>query len=399
MNAMKKLIFTIQLLSLSLFVSFAQNKDSALWYNSAERLLRTDGNLTIGGYGEVHYNQPLDADMYKNGTIDVHRLVLLVGYNFTPTTKFVSEVEFEHTSVLEVEQLFIDQKIFKNHSLRAGLVLIPVGIINVYHEPTTFNGVERPQLDSKIIPSTWRDVGVGLTGNFLPLSLRYEAYLVNGPLSYNGTSGLFKGNNGFRSGRQQGNNATISSANFTGRIEYFGIRSLNIGFSTYLGKSQSTLYNNVNKNDNLAISRADSSVVGISIFETDIRYKRKGFEARGQIAYSGFSNTKQYNQFTSNNLGKSMLGYYVEAGYDLMTLLNKSDHEFIPFVRYQMVDTHYSVDENVTKNDSYHLSIITAGISYRISKGSVFKIDMDFIKDKASNNTQKVFNAGIGVMF
>ncbi|MBK6964385.1 MAG: hypothetical protein IPH20_10730 [Bacteroidales bacterium] len=85
--------------------AFAQTTDSITntYLNGAEKLLTSDGRLVIGGYGEVHYNQPLSSKTMSNGTLDVHRMVLLLGYNFSPKTQFISEIEYEHVSEVYIE--------------------------------------------------------------------------------------------------------------------------------------------------------------------------------------------------------------------------------------------------------------------------------------------------------
>ena len=107
-------------------------------------------------------------------------MVILVGYNFNDDVQFVTEIEFEHVSEVFVEQAFINYSIGNNVSLRGGLMLIPMGIVNEYHEPTTFNGVERPAVDNVIVPTTWRELGVGVIGRFPDASLGYQAYIFNG---------------------------------------------------------------------------------------------------------------------------------------------------------------------------------------------------------------------------
>ena len=272
------------------FVAYGQQTDSTknFYQNSAEKLLSTDGKLVIGGYGEVHYNQPFNKKTRSNGTLDVHRMVMLLGYNFSSKTQFVSEIEFEHVSEVFIEQAFVQHKFNNYFNLRAGLLLIPMGIVNEYHEPTTFNGVERPMIDNRISPTTWREIGIGFSGNIIEASLKYQAYVVNGFNGYNGKANL-SGKNGFRSGRQKGAESYISSPNFTGKIEYYGFRGLNIGLSGYFGKSQSSLYNGLDKNDAVALARADSSVVGISMIGVDSRFSSGGLQLRGQIYYAGIS--------------------------------------------------------------------------------------------------------------
>ena len=107
-----------------------------------------------------------------------------MGYKFSDKVHFVSELEFEHVKEVGVEQAFINYKISEPINFRAGLMLIPMGIVNEYHETTTFNGVERTAVETKIIPTTWRELGAGFTGTIDNLSLKYQAYVINGFKSY-----------------------------------------------------------------------------------------------------------------------------------------------------------------------------------------------------------------------
>jgi len=278
-----------------------------------------------------------------------------------------------------------------------------MGIVNEYHEPTTFNGVERPLIDNTIAPTTWREIGFGITGTILPASMKYQAYLMNGFNGYNGAAKL-NGSKGLRSGRQKGAESYISSPNFAGKVEYFGVRGLNIGLSAYLGKTQSTLYDGMDKDDNAAIASADSSVVGISMFGLDARYSLKGLQLRGQLYYSSLSNSDEYNEFTAatngslNDLGSAMIGYYVEAGYNVLRTVN-TDKQLVPFVRYEFLNTHSSVENNISKNPSYEKTAITTGLTLALTKGAVVKTDIQFLKNAATDKYAKTFNAGIGVMF
>lgn len=391
------------LLSLSLLlicaIGFAQSTENeeTIGFNSAEKLLATQGKLSIGGYGEVHYNQGFDKDNYKNGSLDVHRMVMLFGYNFSSKTQFVTELEFEHVSEVYVEQAFLQHRFNNLLQFRAGLLLIPVGITNEFHEPTAFNGVERPQIDGTIVPTTWREIGMGFTGNYLPASIKYQIYVVNGFKSYDG-SGLLGGSKGFRSGRQKGAESIVTYPNFTGKVEYFGVRGLNIGLSGYFGKTQSKLYDNLAKDDANAVAKADSSVVGLGLIGVDARYSLKNIQVKGQLYYASISNSDQYNAFTKSDLGSSMLGYYAEVAYALNGI-SGSDYSVKPFIRYSNLDTHLSTVGNLATNDKYNKVYITTGLGLELAKGTVLKVDMQFGKSKADDTFSKTLNAGIGVMF
>ncbi len=398
---------TISLVLILFAISaMSQNNDegNSVYQNTAEIMLNSDNKLSIGGYGEVHYNQPLDADLRKNGALDVHRFVMFLGYNFSKKVQFITEVEYEHVSELYVEQAFLQYKLNQYISFRGGLLLIPMGIVNEFHEPTTFNGVERPLIDNKISPSTWREIGFGISGNYLPASVKYQLYLVNGFNGYDGAARL-NGKNGFRSGRQKGAESYISSPNLTGKVEYYGIRGLNLGLSAYIGNTQSTLYNNLDKSDNAAKAKADSSVVGMSMIGLDGRYQLGGWHFRGQYYYASISNTLAYNHFTSdangnlNDLGSSLTGYYVEAGYNVLRFVKSTQHELVPFIRYEFYDTQNSVETGIARSKANEVTALTTGLSWMVAKGAVVKVDMQFVKPASSDTFGKVFNAGFGVMF
>ncbi len=399
----KTLLFSV--LAMVSFITFAQSSDipSSFYSNSADNLLLNDSKLVIGGYGEIHYNQPLDGDVRYNGTLDVHRVVMLLGYNFNDRTQFVTELEFEHVSEIYVEQAFLQHKLNSFLNIRGGLLLVPMGLINEYHEPTTFNGVERPLIDNYIAPTTWREVGVGVTGNLLPASLKYQAYIMNGFNGYDGSAHL-SGKNGLRKGRQKGAESYISSPNLTGKVEYYGIRGLNIGLSGYLGKTQSTAYDGLDKNDEAARASADSSAVGVSMIGLDTRYNLNGLQVRGQFYYSNLSNTEQYNEFTAdadgtlNDVGSSMMGYYAELGFNVLRSL-KTEKQLVPFVRYEFLNTHNSVENTISKNSGYEKKVITSGLTFVPTKGTVVKADMQLIKAGNDNKYSKTLNMGIGVMF
>lgn len=392
-----------------LFIAFAANAqetDSIRNYyaNSVEKMLIGKPGLGIGGYGEVHYNQPVNAKIKEAGMLDVHRLVLFVGYNFSSKTQFVSEIEFEYAKEIWVEQMFLQHKLNKFINFRAGLLLIPMGIINEYHEPTTFNGVERPIIDNKIAPTTWREIGMGLAGNIIQTNMKYQLYVVNGFNGYDANGGIFSGSKTLRDGRQKGSKTYLTSPNFTSRLEYYGLTNVNIGVSGYFGKSQSRLFHNLHKDSALLTQKADSSVVNIAMLGTDIRYYNNGIKVTGQLYYTSLGNTKQYNMFTVkngtyNDLGSAMIGYYAEIGYNIFQPLQNIKSELMPFVRYEVYDTHHAVEDIITKNPKYHNTIITTGLTYTLVNGAVLKADIQFSKSKADRSYNKTFNAGFGILF
>ncbi|MCT4602181.1 MAG: hypothetical protein N4A59_04620 [Marinifilum sp.] len=349
--------------------------------------------LSIGGYGEVHYNQQISGKERYNGKMDVHRMVMFFGYQFNEKTSFVTEIEYEHVKELYVEQAFLNYNIKPNTSIRGGLMLVPMGIVNEYHEPTTFNGVERPSVDKYIVPTTWREIGVGVTGRLANAPLKYQLYIMNG---FNGfdESGKLGGESGLRGGRQKGAKSTFTSPSLSAKVDYYGIKGLNLGLSGYFGKTQSSEFNKLDKDNDFAEAVADSTRVGISMLGLDFRYKVDALQLKGQYIHSYINDVKEYNDKTGKDLGKQMQGYYVEAGYDL---LHGKEQSLVPFVRYESYNTHHKVD-GITANKTYDREDWFVGLSYHLAKGAVVKVDYQRFKD--GNDMKKNFiNCGVGVWF
>lgn len=393
---MKKLVFSLAIMATAFVnaqtVSDSIQLDPQKQQNAAQRIL--SGNygkaVTIGGYGEMLYNQP-EGD---NGTLDVQRLVILAGYKFDDKIQFVTEIEFEHVQEVFVEQAFVNYNVANNINLRGGLMLVPMGIINEFHEPTTFNGTNRPSMDKSIVPTTWRELGVGVSGRFNNLSLGYQAYIFNGFKSVtsdkngNVTGGLIGGSNGLRGGRQKGIESTINSPNFSVKFDYYGLPGLRLGLSGYFGKTQAP--------DD--VDMIDGADVGMSMIGLDARYSYKKFMARGQYIMADISGTNAYNALTGQNLGSQLSGYYIEGAYNLLP--SQKVQKLFAFARYENYDTHAKVDA-ISENLGYDRTDITLGVTYHLTSGVVAKADYQF-KDNAALSSKDVpnqLNFGLGVWF
>lgn len=359
--------------------------------NAAQRLL--SGNyasaVTVSAYGEINYNQPEG----QNGELDVQRLVLLFGYRFSDKVQFVTEVELEHVNEVFVEQAFVNYNVVDNLNLRGGLMLVPMGIINEFHEPTTFNGTERPGVDNVIVPTTWREIGIGVTGRFNAISLGYQAYIFNGFKSSEsdgagGVTGLLKGASGLRGGRQKGIQSTISSPTFSMKLDYYGIRGLRMGLATYLGKTQA-------EDD---VKKLDGAVIGTSMLGLDARYAYRRFMARGQFIQGWLSDTEAYNTLTGQDLGSALQGWYIEGAFNLLP--HGRNQKLFAFARYESYDTHAQTAGSLERNDAYNRSDITTGLSYHITPGVVVKGDYQFKRNALEgNDLENQLNFGIGVWF
>ncbi|HIG90669.1 MAG: hypothetical protein ABGW67_05990 [Flavobacteriaceae bacterium] len=358
-----------------LMLLFCLNTNFMFSQNVAEVLIEKGGGLVIGGYGEIHLNVKEDA----NNKVDVHRLVTLLGYNFNDKVQFVSEIEFEHVNEVYVEQAFLSYAVTDNLNLRAGLMLVPMGIVNEYHEPTTFNGVERPGMDKSIVPSTWREIGFGLNGRMDNASLKYQLYLFNGFKS----DGL-GGSNGIRSGRQKGAEAMWNTTNVSVDVDWYGVQGFKLGVSGYFGDS------NVDEG-------ADVPGVGISMIGLDARYTNNRFGMRGQYITTSIDNTEEYNTVWDSDLGSKMNGWYMETSYNIMA--SDKTERLDLFARYSNYDTHAAVVGSLTRNNAYNRNVLTTGLSWHVAKGAAFKMDYQILGDEGSDDTTSVINFGMGVWF
>lgn len=394
---MKTLSKTILTALLMLFVThyISAQDDGFNQGNALQNMIDGEGaeKFTIGAYAQIDYNQRLKDSLRYNGMAEVHRLVTFMGYRFSHKTMFVAEIEYEHVNELYVEQAYVNHVIRPWLQFRGGLLLIPMGIINEYHEPTIFNGVERPSVDNAIVPTTWREMGAGFAGKFDQLSLRYQLYLVNGPLSYKDGSGQLQGSNALRNGRQKGIRSVVTSPNVSAKIDWYGVSNLTTGLAAYAGKTQSTAFNRLAEVDQ---SFADSTIVSVFMAGIDARYTMKSLELRGQYILGSFGNTNAYNTLTGKDLGSSIYGFYVEAAYDVLP--NKKQ-ELKPFVRYEQYDTHAKTAGLLAKNEAFSREEIFLGLSYHPVKGVALKADIQFAKNKTMKSYAKIINTGIGIWF
>lgn len=376
------------LIQCSLYSQQTISIDSVFSTNGYQRILNNlnaiPSGITLGGYGEMTYNQPDGIA----GELDVQRLVMLFGYKFDERVQFVTEIEFEHVKEVYVEQAFLNYSLANAINLRAGLMLVPMGIINEYHEPTTFNGVERPSIDKSVVPTTWRELGFGVSGRSDELSIRYQAYVFNGFLSYTDTSGgILSGKNGLRSGRQKGMESVFTTPNFSAKVDYFGTPGLRLGLSYYVGRTQALT-------DPMDVT---GTTVGVQMVGFDARMRIAKWSGRGQYIHSALSDTEEYNRFTNADLGSRLSGFYLETAYNILPLGNRQRID--AFVRYEHYDTHAAVANGIEKKEAFFRKEWTMGFSYHLSQGTVFKMDYQIKNNASPQASPSQFNVGVGVWF
>lgn len=380
---MKKRITLIYLIVVVSSQLFAQNID----FDKPGTL----GNLFIRMYGELHYYQPVGGETFSAGKFDAKRIVALFGYQFNRNTQFVTEWELEHANEIFLEQAFVKHKIAGKTSLKAGMILVPMGIINEQHEPNNYLSVDRPIVDRYLIPTTWRDIGIGVTG-ILPGDLKFQLYAVNGLLSYKSGTATFNRQSAYRSGRQKGIKTTMSGLPaLSGQLEYFGYQSGKIGLSVYSGRSNTDAYNGTQRSDALAKKSADSTTVYTNMVGLHGSFSLGNLSIRSELIYSHNSGSQSYNAKVGSDLGKSSIGGYLEVGHPV-----SKDKKWIVFGRYGYLDN--SLENALeTSGDNIYNHIITAGINYMMAQGAVLKLDTQI--SNLNNDPTFFINSGVGIWF
>lgn len=179
----------------------------------------------IGGYGELHY-QALDANGEDDREIDFHRMVLFFGYDFSEKARFITELEIEHIiasngsrGAVELEQAYVEIDLADRMFLQTGAMLMPIGIINETHEPPTFYGVERPIVETTIIPTTWWSAGVKFTQQFNN-GLSYDLMISDGLKTEDPNADPSAEPFNLKLGKQKGSFADAYDLAITGRLSY-----------------------------------------------------------------------------------------------------------------------------------------------------------------------------------
>ncbi len=320
-------------------------------------------NTTVGGYGELHYNNYKDSD----AEIDFHRFVLFFGHEFSDSVRFFSEFELEHSIAgegksgeVELEQAYVEVDINEATSSMVGLFLIPVGILNETHEPTTFYGVERNGVEKNIIPATWWEAGAAF--NYKP----------SGGLSIDGavTSGLLVGDDyKVRGGRQKVAEANAENLAYTGRVKYTAITGLELAATV----QYQTDITQGGANFNGPIDTADATLL-----EAHAIYQVNNFTVRALYA------RWDINGDEAAALGRDeQTGWYIEPSY----AFNEKVGVFARYAEY---------DNNAGNSDSTAVESTSVGVNYYIHEDVVLKADYENL---AGAKDSSGFNLGFGYQF
>jgi hypothetical protein len=357
----------------------------------------SDKSTFISGYGEAKYQNDLKN---HTATANLTRAVLFVGHRFNNKISFFSELEVEDAKVaggepggeVAFEQLFLKFNISKDIYLNAGLFTPRIGIINENHLPVSYNGNDRPMVETLIIPATWRELGICLYGNVRAVQgLNYSFGLVNGL-----NSATFENGTGIREGRFEGREATASNLAVTGSLLYY-YSNFRFQLSGYYGGSAGL---SKTESDSLNLN-AGAFGTPVALEEANVQYENNGFEIRALFSVVQIPDAENINSAYASNTSEMMTGTYVEAGYNILKLFNKStERQLTYFIRYENLNLNSKIPGNGIKNDFNKQQYITTGLTYHPIKGVVIKADYQYKKTaEADINTFSYLNLGLGYSF
>jgi len=344
----------------------------------------------ITGYGEVNYNRP--TKNASQAQVDVRRAVIGFQHRFDDKTKLVTEFEWEHavTSATDqgetaVEQLYIEREFNNGLRAKAGLFLIPAGLLNTNHEPTAYYGVERNFVETSIIPSTWREAGLGLSST-LDNGLTWDFGVTTGfdlqkwdPTSTDGRESPLG------SIHQEGQLAKARDLSVYGALNWRGVPGLQLGGSFFTGKAEAG-----QSSAGFAVPDARVTLADLHARYTPGRWDLSSVYARGTISNTGSMNAAFVGDPTP--VPSSFSGWYAQAAYKVW---KSGDYALIPFVRYEEFNTAKSIaglDVPAAPDEK----LVTLGASFKVSEGVVLKADYQKFKE---DSTRDRLNLGVGFSF
>ena len=349
---------------------------------------RTEG-VSLAGYGEMLLEKFSDESETGVGgapatRLDFLRAILYAGYRFNDRILFNSEVEYEHGGrQVAIEFAYLDYLVNKHLTIRGGMVLLPLGLTNEFHEPTVFIGTKRPETERRILPSTWHENGVGVLGNLGLLNFR--AYVVNGMNAAGFAS------SGIRGGRQGGAEATAEDFAFAGRVDATPIPGVFAGIGLYRG----------NSGQGAVVGSGTSVDVGTTIAEAHGQAQIRGFDVRALFAQASIDDAGALNVAlgTRRNqpIAERMRGGYLQMGYNVLSQM-PTTLSLLPFVRIEQVDTQSRVPAGFTRDLSRDGRFTTFGVELKPIANVVVKTDYQWATNGARTGRNQ-FNVNLGYAF
>jgi hypothetical protein len=377
---------------------------------AASKVYGIGKGLSIGGYAETRYTDVI-ADKRKSNqedTFDFVRTVLYTGYKFTDAIVFNAEFEFEHATTsshessgdgsVSVEFATLDYLIRDEVNLRAGLMLVPMGFLNEMHEPPFYYGNHRTEVETEIIPTTFRENGGGVFGRVAEI-VEYKLFVITSP----NAAGFDA--SGLRGGRMKGNRANADDFSFVGAVDVEPIPGLDIGGSLLVG--------NTGHDQRIGVLPAfgGGSLVlpeaRLTLWEAHAQFQRYGLHARALFTQALLDGARDLTlalratgDIAANEvIADEMIGYYGELAYEIMQwIAPQTSWTVEPFVRFERVDTQRGVPTGFGPDRANEFDVFTAGVSAKPIPNVVLKIDYRNRNARRGSLGDEI-NAGFGLVF
>jgi hypothetical protein len=365
-----------------------QRRALGLAPSAARAYRRSTRGISFAGYGEMlAENFASENESGAGGApttrIDFLRAVLYTGYRFNDRFLFNSEIEVEHGNEIFVEFAYVDFHAYDNLTLRGGLVLIPLGLVNEFHEPNVFLGARRPETETRIIPSTWRENGGGVLGSVGLVN--YRAFVTNG---FNGAGFTSAG---LRGGRQRGIQARAANLAFSGRVDVAPIPGVFAGMGLYAGGS----------GQEQVVLEGEQLDLDTTVAEVHGQAQIRGFDVRGLYARStlddaGAASLALRFPLTAP-LAETMVGGYLQVGYNVLSQFG-AETAVTPYFRFEHVDTQDEIPVGFVKDLTRDGDFKTFGVDIKPIPNVVIKTEYQWLTNAAGTGRNQ-FNLNLGYAF
>lgn len=371
----------------------AQNGASGM--NGAEQGLPSAPATVLTGYGEVNYNR-YHNDKSKNEA-DVRRLVLGVQHRFDARTKLVTELEVEHSvssasdkGEVAIEQAYVERQLGEQWAVRAGLFLIPAGLLNENHEPTAYYGVERNFVETAIIPSTWREGGVQFVGN-LDHGLTLQVGLSTSfDVSKWDSTDAETADSPLGAVHQEMAQAHAKDLAFFGALNWRGVPGLQLGGSVFSGKGGQ------------GQTTSAGNGLRVSLWDVHARYMVAGWDLSAVYARGTIGGTAAFNTLTLSSgpdwypTPSRFDGAYVQAAYQLWSSGELSLSPFARLERFNTRKAYADLGQGLTQTAAPTERVATVGANLNVGSGVVFKADVQRFHENKERNR---LDLGVGWSF
>lgn len=357
----------------------------------SEQRRAAESATSIFGYGEFNYNRYRDSE--RTSKADLRRFVIGFGHRFNDRLSFNSELEIEHAIAgaedegeVEMEQAYLDYRFSDAVNVKGGLFLIPLGILNLTHEPPTYYGVERNEVETRIIPTTWRELGFGLHGALGSTGFGYDVGLTTG---FN-SGKLDDPNTGVRSGHQEGSQADAHDLSIYGALNYQR-PGLQLGGGIFTGDTGQ---------NGQAAAALRGVQARLTLWDIHAKYSIAGWDLQALYARGTLGDADRVNAVTAAAptpfaAPRSMTGGYAQAAYHVY---RRGDIDVAPFARLERIDIRQQEDAalGVFQDSNNHERIKTFGVNFYVHPQVVLKADLQRYE---TDRTKDRLNLGLGYMF